>query len=109
MRENAFWIALLDESSAITGKITFVAAAIAICVYIEKLGLASKKTTSYFVSVKDIKSFIQFIIAAQGFVPGIWLLANVEMAFDCNSSIASPQSKSMFSSIYGLCCLGFVK
>lgn len=53
----------------------------------EKLGFASKNTVSYSFLMGCIKSFNQFIMAAQVLVSEIWLLTNVEIAFDCSSAL----------------------
>lgn len=55
-----------------------------------------------------MKSDIQSITATQAFVPGIWVLASVEIAFDCNSSNGSPQTRSMFFGIDELKLCGWV-
>lgn len=82
IRENALSIALLEESSAMTGSIILSVLANAICVNIEKLGLQSKNIISYSSLIDTKKSLIQSTTAIHVFVPGIFWFANVLIAFD---------------------------
>jgi hypothetical protein len=51
-------------------------------VYIEKLGFASTKMVSYSSSICSMKSRSQSMTAIHASVPGMRVLARVEMAFD---------------------------
>src|SRR5216684_8088499 len=106
--ESAFCTARREESSAITGRISRHTEARAICVYIEKLGLQSKKIVSYAPSRGVRKSRIQSIIATHVFVPGICAFESVLIAFACSSRSGSPQTKSMFLGIKALNSEGVV-